>query len=840
MNQKKLFSIILNRSTYSGLTSEEAQKQLAESGPNARLSKKEKTWFTRLWKIVSEPLMGLLFATTILYFFIGSILETIILGLSLIPVIAIQFIEEQKTDRAIAALDTLLLEECKVYRDQKLQKIDLRNLVPHDLVYLTAGDKIPADGYVLRSPGLLVDESILTGESNPVVKEVIPNNIDKIGTVHTLYQGTLLVQGEADFLVTATGQKTSYGKLSNLIENIESTVTPLQKKIQKLVKILAGSAVVIALLLGSILTYRDGLTRGILGALTLAIAIIPEEFPIVFSVFLILGVWRMSKHKALVRHMPMVEILGSATVICTDKTGTLTEGMMALKSVWFEGKLVEVTKSSSEEKKSNIKILQPLFEDAVLALERVAIDPIEVETQRFAETIGIQVKQLFKHHILIKDSSFDASTKTVSHIWQDSKGIYTQYTAGAPEAVLARCQVSWEEKTSILKTYETMAGEGYRSVAIARQECDDKECFVEEGMKFSGLLFMSDPPRQEVAEAIELCQKAGIRVIMITGDHQVTAQAIGKSIGLVGHEKALSGDELEQISPKDLSQIVQEYTIFARVKPEQKYMLVQALQEQGEIVAMTGDGVNDAPALKKANIGIAMGQKGTEVARAAAGIILLDDNFATIVKAIHEGRRIYDNIRQAFVFLFSFHIPIVVMSFLPLLFGQDLFFLPIHIIFLELFCDPAAVIGFERDPARKGIMMSPPTPVTEPLINPALWSRVIIQACIIGGTSFGLYAYFGMVMSNVALGRTLAFMALVMTQLFLILFTREWEQVKKNTVLLWIIGGTMGVLHLILFTSIGRELFHFVVPSGELYGLVVGGTLILTGLVSVILKKMVK
>jgi Ca2+-transporting ATPase len=385
-----------------------------------------------------------------------------------------------------------------------------------------------------------------------------------------------------------------------------------------------------------------------------------------------------------------------------------------------------------------------------------------------------------------------------------------------------------------------MAAEGYRSVAIARQECDDKECFVEEGMKFSGLLFMSDPPRQEVAEAIELCQKAGIRVIMITGDHQVTAQAIGKSIGLVGHEKTLSGDELEQNSSKNLPQIVQEYTIFARVKPEQKYMLVQALQEQGEIVAMTGDGVNDAPALKKANIGIAMGQKGTEVARAAAGIILLDDNFATIVKAIHEGRRIYDNIRQAFVFLFSFHIPIVVMSFLPLLFGQDLFFLPIHIIFLELFCDPAAVIGFERDPARKGIMMSPPTPVTEPLINPALWSRVIIQACIIGGTSFGLYGYFGMVMGDVALGRTLAFMALVMTQLFLILFTREWEQVKKNTVLLWIIGGTMAVLHVILFTSIGRELFHFVVPSVELYGLAVGGSLILTGLVSLLLKKMGK
>jgi Ca2+-transporting ATPase len=831
MNQKELSSIILNRFTYHGLTSEEAEKRLREFGLNAHPKGKQKTWLGRLWGIVSEPMMGLLFATAILYFFIGSTLETIILTLSLIPVILIQFIEEQKTDKAIAALDNLLVEECKVFRDQKLEKVMIQNLVPGDLVYLTAGDKIPADGYVLRSPGVLVDESILTGESNPVSKELLPNNTEKIESIHTLYQGTLVVQGEVDFLVTKTGKETSYGKLGTLLEKILQTDTPLQKKIKRLVKILAVVAIAVAILLGIILTIRDGFTRGILGALTIAIAIIPEEFPIVFSVFLILGVWRMSKHKALVRQMPMVEILGSATVICTDKTGTLTEGTMALKKIWFEGKVYEI--STME----NLHNLKPLFENALLALERVAIDPIEVETQRFAETIGIQVGKFFKQHTLIKDSSFDATTKTVSHIWQGIHGSYMQYTAGALESVLVRCDMSQKDKEAILNTYESMAAEGYRSIAVATQECKDKDCFTHEGMKFSGLLFMSDPPRKEVAEAMQIVQKAGVRVIMITGDHKVTAQAIARTVGLQNANKVMSGDELARVSKEELVAVVQEYSIFARVKPEQKYMLVEALQSLGEIVAMTGDGVNDAPALKKADIGIAMGQKGTEVARAAAGIVLMDDNFTTIVKAIHEGRRIYDNIRQAFVFLFSFHIPIIVMSFLPLFFGEDLFFLPIHIIFLELFCDPAAVIGFERDPARKNLMSSPPRPVSEPLINPNLWSRVIIQACVIGGTSFGLYGYFAMVLGNLALGRTLAFIALTMTQMFLIVFTREWEQVKKNTFLLWIIGGTTLVLHLILFTAVGRELFHFVVPSLKLYISVIGYSIAVTGIAGILLKK---
>ncbi len=809
--------------SYHGLSSAEAQLYLKKHGPNARPVSKKTTMPQRLWGIFSEPMMLLLIATGVVYLFLGNIVDTIVIFISIIPIGIIEFIQQTRTDKAIALLDELLVEKCKVYRDGLLVTLESRWLVPGDVVFVAAGDKLPADGIVLESTGLQIDESILTGESVPAVRSRTSGTITDENKV---FQGTLVVQGEGNIVIVATGANTAYGKLGSLLEKIETQKTPLQRKIEQLVRTVALGAVSIAVLIGIILTIRHGILPGLLGALTVAISIIPEEFPVVFSVFLIMGVWRLAKEKALVREMVMVETLGAATVICSDKTGTLTEGKMSLQKIYFDGQLHDVSSSSltsiaadqaplglsvsvpkgGEQKKDGA--IKQFIHDALLALEQIAVDPIETELQRFGKAIGVDPEALFKSYTLRKDGYFDAATKMVHHTWEQPGPHCYQYTAGAPELVIEHSTLKAADKASALQQYQTLAHAGYRVIGVAKTPCSDIGLFATKGFEFRGLLAMSDPPRAGVREAIALCQQAGIRIMMITGDNVFTARAIAKHIGLVV-DGVIEGSKLEQATTKELERLVKEHTIFARVRPEQKYLIVEALQAQGEVVAMTGDGVNDAPALKKATIGIAMGQKGTAVARAAAGIVLLDDNFATIVNAIREGRRIYDNMRRAFCYLLTFHIPIIGLALVPIAFGHGLFFLPIHIIFLELFCDPAVVLGFERDKLRRGAMHEPPRQPTESLIPRELLRDIIIRGMAMFLVAFGFYMYYGFYQKQLALGRTLAFVALVFSELLLIVLTHEWHQVKSNRVLLTIVVGTLGVLVAIVVHPFLRELFHF-------------------------------
>jgi len=525
--------------------------------------------------------------------------------------------------------------------------------------------------------------------------------------------------------------------------------------------------------------------------------------------------------------MAMVEVLGSATVICSDKTGTITEGKMSLQKVYFQGGIIAI-----DSKQNGGVLFEQLIRDALLALERVPVDPIEIEMQRFGKSIGLDSQEIHSEYRLRKDSPFNASSKMVHHSWQGPDNECYQYTAGAPERVIASSKLTETERTKALENYEKLAEQGYRVIGVAKRSCSVDEDFATDGFDFSGLLAMTDPPRAGVKEAVEICERAGIRVVMITGDNQFTARAIGKAVGIHGYTQVLSGEELEKLSAKQLEVAVKKHVTFYRVKPEQKYLIVEALQKAGEIVAMTGDGVNDAPALKKANIGIAMGNKGTEVARAAAGIVLLDDNFTTIVRAVEEGRRVYDNLRKAFVFLLSFHIPIVVLSLIPLFLGQDLFFVPISIIFLELFCDPAVVLGFERERPRRSLMKSNPRPATEPLINRQLWGQAVLQGLGISALSFGFYYYFGIIGGDIDLGRTVAFAALVLTQVFLIVFSREWHQIKENFLLLAIGGATLAVLAIILSISQIRALFVFVPITLHLYPVVIAFSLAVAAVLS--------
>jgi Ca2+-transporting ATPase len=437
---------------------------------------------------------------------------------------------------------------------------------------------------------------------------------------------------------------------------------------------------------------------------------------------------------------------------------------------------------------------------------------MEVEVQRFAKTLRLDAAVIYDEHILIQDSTFSTQTKMVHHLWQEKSGACFQYTAGAPEAVLAYCDLLKEEKDKTENILSKMAQQGWRVIAVAERPCAIGEKITTLDLQFVGLLAMSDPPRDGVKEALAACQTAGIRVIMITGDNKLTAHTIAEQIGLAHHEEIITGDYLKNLSPAALKEIVSRHEIFARIEPEQKYLIVEALQSAGEIVAMTGDGVNDAPALKKAHLGIAMGQRGTEAARAAAGMVLLDDNFATIVTAVKEGRRIFDNLRQAFIFLVSFHLPIVGLAIFPLFFGQPLIFFPIHVIFLEFIADPAAVLGFDREKARRGLMSEPPRPANEPLINRKHIKQILLRGVSILVISFGLYYWAAIYGSNIVLGRTLAFSSLVISQVLVILLTREWRQVKSNPLLLGISGLTLVALAAILLVPTLREVFYFTLP----------------------------
>jgi len=808
----------LKNKEYKGLTSAAAKDILAKAGLNARPATRHKGWFKRLWDIFSEPMMLLIMSGSVVYFLMGDRFEAIILLSAIVPIGLMEFFQESRTDNAIKILDQMAVEVCQVYRDGKLEKIESKYIVPEDVVYVTAGDKVPADGYVLNSPGLSVDESILTGESISVIKGESSANAEATEE-NQVWQGTLVTQGEGYLLVSKTGLQTKYGQLGSLLQDITKGKTQLQRKMHKLVRLVAVAAFTTAIVVTMVLGLTRGWQVGFLGGITIAMSLIPEEFPVVFSVFLIMGVLRLARQKAMVREMVMVETLGSTNVICTDKTGTLTEGRMSLVQIFYRGKIISVEKIKKEKDKF-FESTRELFLASALALEQVAIDPIEIEVQNFCQTIGLDLKNVFSSRQLVHDSSFSAKTKMVHHSWREKDGKCRQFTAGAPESVLAGCDLSGAEKKKVLSAMEAAASDGYRVIAVAQRDCAVGEKEHLQDLEFTGLLVMSDPPRAGVKEAIAICQKAGIRVVMITGDNKLTANNIAESIGLAHNEEILNSDDLIKMSPSALQEAVKTHSIFARVQPEQKYLIVEAFQQSGVVVAMTGDGVNDAPALKKADVGIAMGKRGTDVARAAAGIVLLDDNFSSIVNAIREGRRIYDNMRQAFSFLFAFHIPIVGLAVAPLLSGGSLVFSPIHIIFLELICDPAAVLGFERERARHGLMDEPPRPSDEPLINTRLWGKIIFRGLVILAVSLGFY-YFGLRTGGEDLGRTLAYCSLIISQIFLIVLTRELAQIRSNYLLLFIAAATFAVINAILLVPALRSVFQFVTLPLNLYFAVV-------------------
>ena len=738
---------------FNGLTSEQAKTCLLKFGPNELVREDRFRLLFCLLSIFKEPMFLLLFGAAGCYFLLGEPGDGFIMLGFVVFVAGINFFQEYRTDRTLQALKKLTAPHVEVVRDGVLQKIDSRELVPGDIMLLNEGERISADGRILEFFDLGVDESILTGESETVWKTGKPDGKAN-WKPDCVYAGTTVVYGTALVEVSATAFQTEYGKISQSLQAVKSPRTPLEKEVGHLIKCCTVIAVS-ACLLCSIIDFlaRGKIVNSLLAGVTLAMSVIPEELPVILTVFMAIGAWRLAKANALMRKIPAVETLGSVTVLCSDKTGTLTENRMSLESIVPAENLSE----------------EILLQTGVLASESVPSDPMEQAIQLQAKRAGVDVEKTLSH-TLKHEYPFRSETKMMGHVWEIDGEIH-RCIKGSPESILPLCELSPNALAEQMKQQETMMERGFRVIAVASSRGGNEVAQEITGHRYQlvGLLGFIDPPRKETPSSILTAEKAGIRVVIITGDHAVTARAIAERIGNKFDGKTMTGAELDALSDDELSRKVEHVSIFARVMPHHKLRIVRALQANHEVVAMTGDGVNDAPALKAADIGVAMGKRGTEVAREAADMILLDDNFSTIVHSVADGRRIYDNIRKAIGYVFVIHIPIALLALLnPLLFDGILLLLPIHVVLLELVIDPTSSIIFERMPPEDNIMSRPPRKNGESLLDWKRLGKALLQGLVIfGGVAASTY-FLHVRGASIEVLRAFMLLYLVMANFFLV------------------------------------------------------------------------
>lgn len=714
-----------------GLNSEEVEKLQKKYGMNELVSQEKPNMLKKFLGVFKEPMFLLLLIAATVYFLLGAPKDGAIMLVFVGFVASITFIQEWKTEKTMNALKDLTSPKVNTLRNGKNILIKSTELVPGDVVFLSEGERIPADCIVLEPSNFSVDESILTGESEYVMK--VSTTQSEKSTDYwkkdILYAGTLCVFGKCTAIVKFTGINTEYGKIGKAISEAKDEPTPLQKKVSILVKniAIAGVILCISVMVASYF-YSFDILNSILSGISLAMAIIPEEFPVVLTVFLSMGAYRLAKNNTLMRKISAVETLGSATVLCVDKTGTITQNKMKVKSIYSDGRIF-----NNEDLKN-----QELSDLMVLSCEKDPYDPME---KAILEAANLSKLETLYKYDLSKKIAFDSKTKRMANIYiKDNK--YYVAVKGSAETVLGLCNLDKQTMDEINIEIDKMASNGLRVLALAdctsEEVYEDLECYE---LTFKGLVGLQDPPKDGVEEAIKLCKKAGIRVVMITGDYSKTAMAIGEEIGLKFTDKVIVGNEIDSLSENELCEVVKSCDVFSRVIPEQKMKIVKALKKNGEIVAMTGDGVNDAPALKSADIGIAMGQRGTEVAKEAADMILMDDNFTTIVKSVKDGRRVYDNIRKAMVYILIIHIPIAAMAMFAPLFNLPPLLLPMHIMLLELIIDPTCSIVFEGEPAEANIMENHPRPPQEPLLTRSLTIKVVLQGIIMFLAAFMPFHY---------------------------------------------------------------------------------------------------
>lgn len=810
-----------NISGVRGLSEKEASERLALEGFNEIPSAKKRNIFSIALSVLREPMLLLLIASGIIYMVLGDIQEALMLLGFVFVIIGITLYQERKTERALEALRDLSSPRALVIRDGASRRIAGREVVRSDIIVLSEGDRVPADGIVLDCNNLMAEESLLTGESVPVHKTATQNTAEmgRPGGDNSpfVYSGTLIVGGMGIVRVAATGIHTEFGKIGRSLQTIEPEETLLQKETRRIVRNLA----LIGISLCAVMAVVYGLSRGnwidgFLASITLAMAILPEEFPVVLTVFLALGAWRISQSHVLTRRMPAIETLGSNTVLCVDKTGTLTLNQMSVDRISAGGEFLNIDLNTAKEPPEKF---HQLLEFSILASQTNPFDPMEKALKKLGDHYQSMTEHLHEDWAFMREYPLSKGLMALSRVWKSpSSEDYIIAAKGAPEAMMDLCHLSKVETLELSKQVERMARDGLRVLGVARAYFKqtslpgDQHDFK---FDFLGLLGFTDPIRPAVPAAIRECYKAGVRVVMITGDYPVTAQHIARQVGLKPLDNIITGAELYNLSDKDLRDRIKTVNIFARVVPEQKLRLVNAFKENDEIVSMTGDGVNDAPALKSASIGIAMGGRGTDVAREAAALVLLDDDFSSIVKAIRLGRRIFDNLRKAMSYILAVHIPIAGLSLIPVLFGWPLVLLPVHVVFLELIIDPACSVAFEAEPEEPNIMNRPPRNRKEPLFNRRTILLSLTQGIAVLLVTLAIYGFTLNQGRGELEARSLAFVTLVIANLGLILSNRFWSKNVlsslryKNTSLSIIIAATLVTLTLVIYVPALRELFSF-------------------------------
>lgn len=789
-----------------GLTAEEAARRLAVEGPNELPAERPRGLLTQAWSVMREPMILLLLAAAAISFLLAEPIDALILLMSVLIVMAISLYQQRKTENALNALRQLSAPRALVVRDGTSVRIPGREVVRDDLVILAEGDRVPADGVVVDAAQLRVDESVLTGESVPVVKSAGADDDHQIGPpggdgTPWVFAGTVVVGGHGHVLVQRTGGTTEFGRIGRSLSDQAPPRTRLQREFDRLVAVFAG----LALTTAAIVVVVYGLTRGNwleggLAGITTALAVIPEEFPVVFSVFLALGAWRMARYRVLARRPPVIESLGSVTVLCVDKTGTLTSNDMTVH---------ELMRGSERYVLDGIPAVgfDDLVRTAALACPASPADPMDRAFIRLADrmTPGWRPADA----VLLREYALVPEQLSVAHVWRESDGTAYAAIKGAPEDVLRLAGVNAEEAARAERLVDAASADGLRVLAIARACVDPDRLPETQGelrAEILGLAGLRDPVRLGVPEAVAECAQAGIRTVMITGDYPGTALAIAREIGIPTEGGCLTGADLERMDARELADSARSVSVFARMVPDRKLALVRALQADGEVVGMTGDGVNDAPALRASDIGIAMGGRGTDVAREAADLVVVDDDYSSIVGGIRQGRGIFANLRKALTYIISVHVPIYGIALVPVFVADwPLVLLPVEVVILELIIDPACTIVFEGEPVNPSIMDDPPRPVQSRMFGLPEFLVAIAQGLVLLGMVLAVYV------GSIAMGvadetvRSMTFVSLVSGNVALILANRSRHIsaaralfTRRNPALLVVVGVAAGMLVLLI------------------------------------------
>lgn len=801
-----------------GLTEEQAKLRLRSDGFNDLPSSDRRTLLRIVGEVLREPMFALLLGAGAVYLVLGDMTEAAMLLAFATISVSITVIQETRSERVLDALRDVASPRALVVRDGQRRRIPGREVVRGDVIVLLEGDRVPADAVVAEANGLLLDESLLTGESVAVHKVEASGRpaLERPGgdTTPFVYSGTLVIQGEGMAIVQATGPRSELGRIGQALRTIATEPPRLQTETRQLVRVFAAFGIAASVLVIALygIVHGDWL-QAVLGGIALGMSMLPEEFPLVLTAFMVMGAWRLSRARVLTRRAAAIEMLGAATVLCTDKTGTLTENRMTV---------AELRAPTAQWRRSETDAvpdaLAPLLETAILASAPQPSEPME---KALADLVARRPDGLAGLHAgktLVRCYGLRPDLLAMTNVWsrRDNRERCAM-AKGAPEAIARLCHLDEVAMSWLRQATDEMARDGMRVLGVCEARQDDGELpdsQVSFAFRFAGLVGFADPLRANVPDAIAECRSANVRVIMITGDYRATAQTIAGRAGLEAGS-VMEGAELAPLDQAKLRQRLESTNVFARIMPEQKLRIVEALKANGEIVAMTGDGVNDAPALKAAHIGVAMGGRGTDVAREASSIVLLDDDFGSIVRTIRLGRRIYDNLRKASVYIVAVHVPIAGLALLPLLFGLPFMLTPVHIAFLEMVIDPACSIVFEAESAERDVMRRPPRPAESRLLSPAMVGWSLLQ----GGLALTVLAvvFFAGIAREMPEDelRALMFTSLVLINVGLILVNRSFSSslivaLRRPNAFLWfLLAVVAAVLTVALTWPPAMTLFRF-------------------------------